>query len=221
MGKRKKILSDEQEQILKLERALINNYKRFERLVVAIQRDRELSEKFKFWCLGDELKSSYADMSDAVFIDTKSFSKEVAKQEAFYYCVKMSQVFDFISENKLKGYEEVVRDWIKKGLIEKDAGNEMIRKRREQYFKDEKPKDDARAFMHAVIRFGASEVQHIYNLAGRDFDAALKNCRMFHPSFLRNGSILLEDYTIDAGSEARKGETGNDGEDSADGADRD
>ena len=155
--------------------ACISVFHKYERLVNAIERDPELSDRFKLWNLKGDMQEAYRAVLDALFGDIAKFDKEIAKLKASEKIIKACQIFNWSAAAILDGYREQTDYAVKHKLMPKKTAERMYENFKKRFEEEELPDKLAQSFSHALIRLGERDLRNIYDELGEDFEAAQKN----------------------------------------------
>ena len=150
-------------------------FRKYERLVCAIERDPKLSEQFKLWFLKNHLQQAYRAVLDALFGDEARFNKDIAKIKADHKIIKACQIFNWSAAAVLDGYREQTDYAVKHKLMPKKTAERMYENFKKRFEEEELPDKLAQSFEYALIRLGEHDLRDIYKELGEDFEAARKN----------------------------------------------
>ena len=164
-----------QEQNHRYDYACVFIFHKYQELVCAIKRDERLNERFKFWNLKGDLQEAYRAVLDALFGDSAKFDKDIAKLKADDTIIKSCQIFNWSASSVLEGYRQQTDYAIKHKLMPKKTAERMYENFKKKFEEEELPDKLAHSFELALIRIGESELRHIYDVLGEDYEAAHKN----------------------------------------------
>lgn len=159
--------------------ACVSVFHKYERLVSAIKRDKQLSDRFKLWNLTGDLQEAYRSVLDALFGDQARFAKDIAKIKADQKIIQACQIFNWSAAAVLEGYREQTDYAVKHKLMPKKTAERMYENFKKKFEEEELPDKLAQSFEHALIRIGEYDLRNIYKELGEDFEAAYANYRRY------------------------------------------
>lgn len=155
--------------------ACITVFHKYERLVSAIKRDKQLSDRFKLWNLTGDLQEAYRSVLDALFGDQARFNKDITKLKADQKIIQACQIFNWSAAAVLEVYREQTDYAVKHKLMPKKTAERMYENFKKKFEEEELPDKLAQSFEHALIRIGEYDLRRVYEELGEDFDAAHEN----------------------------------------------
>ena len=155
--------------------ACVSIFHKYERLISAIKRDKELSDRFKLWNLKGDLQEAYRSVLDALFGDHARFEKDITKIKAGRKIIQACQIFNWSAAAVLEGYREQTDYAVKHKLMPKKTAERMYENFKKKFEEEELPDKLAQSFECALTRIGEYDLRHVYEELGEDFEEAQKN----------------------------------------------
>lgn len=159
--------------------ACVSVFRKYEQLVSAIERDKELSDKFRLWPLKEDLQEAYRSVLDALFGDYARFDRDVAKLKANEKIIQACQIFNWSAAAVLEGYREQTDYAVKHKLMPKKTAERMYQNFKKRFEEEELPDTLAQSFEHALIRLGELDLRRVYEELGEDYETAYKNYKRY------------------------------------------
>lgn len=155
--------------------ACVMMFHKYQELIMAIERDERLSDRFELWNLKGDMQEAYRAVLDALFGDDAKMRRDIAKMKADHQIITACQIFNWSYAHVLEGYRQQTDYAIKHNMMPKKTAERMYENFKKKFEEEEFPDAQARSFQAALTRLGKDDLRHVYDELGEDFDAAMKN----------------------------------------------